>query len=314
MWFIIAVVGLLLLIVILASRLPAQPQASGTMVAASPQALGPTTVPIATERVTMEQGQVVEVIDGDTIEVEIDGEIHRVRYIGMDAPERDEPFYDEATQANADLVMGQTVYLERDTSEEDRFGRLLRYVYVGERMVNAELVQRGLAVMVVFPPDVHHANRFRRLEDEARAAGLGLWAAGAAQSPDAAPSATSRPRADPTPSVRVVLSSPVRITTIFYDGLVPTVESDEYAEITNVGDDSVNLEGWTLDAGDEAQRFVFPAYRLAPDETCRVYTNESHAEWCGFSFESQQALWSNQGDCGTLFNAAGEEASRYCYE
>lgn len=96
---------------------------------------------------------VVHIIDGDTIDVNLNGEIVRVRYIGIDAPELNEPCGPEASAANAFLVAQQTVRLVKDVSEQDSFGRLLRYVYVGSRFVNAELVKQGLAEPVRYPPD-----------------------------------------------------------------------------------------------------------------------------------------------------------------
>jgi len=100
-----------------------------------------------------EQGEVVEVIDGDTIEVRIDGRTVPVRYIGIDTPERDEPCYDEAAAANAAYVAGRTVRLVRDTSDTDRYDRLLRYVYVDDLLINAELVAGGWAESRRYRPD-----------------------------------------------------------------------------------------------------------------------------------------------------------------
>ncbi len=91
-----------------------------------------------------ETAQVTDIIDGDTIDVDINGVGYRVRYIGVNTPERDETCYADATNANADLVDGQTVTLVRDSSNTDRYGRLLRYVYVGNVFVNAQLVAGGL--------------------------------------------------------------------------------------------------------------------------------------------------------------------------
>jgi micrococcal nuclease len=119
---------------------------------------------------------VVDVIDGDTIEVDLDGETYRVRYIGIDTPERDRPFYKEATAVNAGRVAGQTVLLVKDISETDRYDRLLRYVFVGDTFVNFELVNQGYAAAVTFPPDVACESSFRLAEADARSRGLGLWA------------------------------------------------------------------------------------------------------------------------------------------
>lgn len=127
---------------------------------------------------TEQTGQVVRVIDGDTIDVRIAGEVLRVRYIGVNTPERDEPCYAEATAANSALVANQTVRLLRDQSETDPFGRLLRYVYVGSTFVNRELVVQGYAEAVLYPPDDAHWQEFRDLEIAAAQAGRGCHPTG----------------------------------------------------------------------------------------------------------------------------------------
>jgi len=119
-----------------------------------------------------EIGRVVNVIDGDTIDVEIDGFTHRVRYVGVNTPERDEVCYGEASQANRDLVDGKTVRLERDTSDTDRYDRLLRYVYVDDVFVNAELIRQGYAEVVLYEPDEREFESFRSLEQAATRANL----------------------------------------------------------------------------------------------------------------------------------------------
>jgi micrococcal nuclease len=102
--------------------------------------------------------QVTNIVDGDTIDVLINGAEYRVRYILVNTPERGELFYSEATAANAALVSGQTVTLVEDVSETDRYGRLLRYVYLADgTFVNEELVRQGYAQIATFPPDVADA-------------------------------------------------------------------------------------------------------------------------------------------------------------
>ncbi|MDW8395264.1 MAG: thermonuclease family protein [Anaerolineae bacterium] len=126
-----------------------------------------------------ETGLVKRVVDGDTIVVEIDGQEYRVRYIGVDAPEsttRQECYGREAARYNRTLVEGQAVRLERDVSETDRFGRLLRYVYLtnGE-MVNEVLIREGFALARTFPPDVKYQERLKEAEREAKQKRRGLW-------------------------------------------------------------------------------------------------------------------------------------------
>jgi micrococcal nuclease len=125
-----------------------------------------------------EVAQVVRIIDGDTIDVSYNGSEFRVRYIGMNTPERDEVCFQEATDANAALISGQTITMVRDTSDTDRFGRLLRYIYVGDVFVNATLVNDGWAENAEFPPNTQHADLFRQLEQGAAAANRGCHPTG----------------------------------------------------------------------------------------------------------------------------------------
>jgi micrococcal nuclease len=125
--------------------------------------------------------EVVRAVDGDTIEVELDGGTEDVRYIGVDTPETvdpDEPvgcYGHAASRFNAGLVEGERVRLVFDRELRDRYGRLLAYVSVDGRLVNAELVRRGYARTLVFPPNTAHADQFARLQQHAADAGRGLW-------------------------------------------------------------------------------------------------------------------------------------------
>lgn len=119
---------------------------------------------------------VTRVFDGDTIEVEIDGRAYRLRYIGVDTPEREEPFYQEAFDFNRRLVEDQTVILVKDVSDTDQYGRLLRYVYLEDgTFVNAELMINGMARLVTFPPDVAQTANFRELQRQAQESAAGMW-------------------------------------------------------------------------------------------------------------------------------------------
>jgi micrococcal nuclease len=128
-------------------------------------------------------------VDGDTIEVNIGGDLYKVRYIGIDTPETvhptrgEEPYGKEAATKNKELVEGKIVTLEKDISETDKYGRLLRYVYVGDTFVNAELVRLGYAQVVTYPPDVKYQDLFLQLQKEAREEGRGLWAIQPSQIP-----------------------------------------------------------------------------------------------------------------------------------
>jgi len=126
---------------------------------------------------------VVRVVDGDTIEVETGGAIEDVRYIGVDTPESVKPgtpvqcYAKRASHVNSGLVEGRDVRLRFDRERRDSYGRLLAYVYVGPRFVNAELVRRGLARTLAIAPNTSHAPLFDRLAVRAGDAGRGLWGA-----------------------------------------------------------------------------------------------------------------------------------------
>jgi micrococcal nuclease len=135
---------------------------------------------IATARAGV-AGEVVKVVDGDTIHVRVAGRVEKVRYIGVNTPEvhhpskGEQPGGREAAALNRALVAGRQVRLELDVQERDRYGRLLAYVWIGETMVNAELVRRGYAHVMTIPPNVRHQEFLVKLQRDARQAERGLW-------------------------------------------------------------------------------------------------------------------------------------------
>ncbi len=126
---------------------------------------------------------VTRVVDGDTVEVRIDGTAEDVRYIGVDTPETVKPgtpvqcFGPRASAFNHRLVEGRRVRLVFGAERRDAYGRLLAYVYLGRRFVNASLVRRGLARTLTIPPNDRFAPLLRGLELGAARAGRGLWGA-----------------------------------------------------------------------------------------------------------------------------------------
>jgi micrococcal nuclease len=117
------------------------------------------------------RAQVLGVVDGTTIQVDLEGGHEDVRYLGI------EPLGYPATRANRHLVQSKHVWLELDVPLRDRDGRLLAYVYVGDLMINAELVRQGYAQVTTVPPSGKYAPLFQRLQREAREAERGLWGA-----------------------------------------------------------------------------------------------------------------------------------------
>jgi micrococcal nuclease len=123
---------------------------------------------------------VVKVVDGDTIEIEGGA---RVRYLGVNTPETVHPtkpvecFGHEASNYNKQLLAGGFVRLTKDITNTDKYGRLLRYIYLPDgTFVNLQLVANGYAYADTYPPDVAHAKEFVAAQQKARQSRLGLWA------------------------------------------------------------------------------------------------------------------------------------------
>lgn len=226
----------------------------------APAAIAPT--PVITPEPTFgpsgptETARVVRVIDGDTIAVDIGGTEYKLRYIGMDTPETVDPdspvqwMGPQATAANAELVGGKTVVLERDTSETDRYGRLLRHVWLTDgatwTLVGLELVRLGVATAVSYPPDVKYDDLFLAAEDEARSAIVGLW--GPAPTPKPTPKPTPRPTPKPTKKPSNCHPSYSPCLPIVGDLDCPDVRAMGKAPVEVIGPDEYRLDrdndGW----------------------------------------------------------------------
>ena len=125
---------------------------------------------------------VVKIVSGDTIHVFVNGDVERVRYIGVAAPdpgdggsESGEPQGREALQFNRGLTNAKNVRLELDVQERDPEGRLLAYVWLGDVMANAEILARGYGQLVSGSPNVRYQEMLLRRQQEARVARLGIW-------------------------------------------------------------------------------------------------------------------------------------------
>jgi micrococcal nuclease len=150
------------------------------------------------------EASVVRVVDGDTIVVAYGGKQYKVRYIGMNTPETVDPsrpiqwMGPEASAANKTLVAGKRVVLEKDVSETDRYGRLLRYVWLTDgvawTLVNLELINEGFASVSTYPPDVKYVDVYLAAERDAQATSVGLW--GEAPIAEPTPDGTAKPIAN----------------------------------------------------------------------------------------------------------------------
>lgn len=152
----------------------------------SPQnTLGEVSEATAQAKISQEGFIVSKVVDGDTIKVKVGGEEKTVRFIGINTPETVDPrrkvecFGKEASNETRRLLEGKEVVLEKDINETDKYGRLLRYIYLKEEggviFVNDYLVREGFAYSSSYPPDVKYQERLNQAQEEARLANKGLW-------------------------------------------------------------------------------------------------------------------------------------------
>jgi micrococcal nuclease len=233
----------------------------------------------------LETATVAQVVDGDTIEL-TDG--RRVRYIGINTPERDQPYYKEATEANRQLVAGKTIQLELDTETFDQYGRTLAYVWVGGEMVNLTMLKEGYANAFTVPPNVKYEEQFRQAEREAREAERGLWA-----------------------------GSDVGLKIVHIEADAPGSDQNnpngEWIEITNQGSKPVQMKGYNLK--DEANHiYTFGNFKVAPGATFRLYSGQgqngpTELYW-GLVGES---VWNNDADTAFLRDDQGALVDVFSY-
>lgn len=254
----------------------------------------PTTAPTAGKT----EARVSRVVDGDTIVVVIDGQSFDLRYIGIDSAEAGDVFGAEATAANEALVGGRTVYLEKDVSETDRYGRLLRYVYLADgTFVNAELVRGGFAEAKDYPPDSKYRDLLDEAEQEARVALVGVWAA--------APAATPATRGG-----TVAGGADVKIVKVYNKG------TKEYVEITNGGLAAQDMSEWSVSGSKGDDRFWFPAgFVLEPGATVRLHSGDDGVDSApsDLYWSRGKPVWNNSGETVYLWDADGKLVSEYGY-
>lgn len=132
---------------------------------------------------------VSRIIDGDTIEVIIDKEKYKIRFIGIDCPEftsKIEYFGMESTEYTKSMLLNKEIYLEKDTSNTDKYGRLLRFIWlqipysysieeIKDKMFNAMLLKNGDAYLFTCPPDIKYSNIFKQISEDAQNNKIGLW-------------------------------------------------------------------------------------------------------------------------------------------
>jgi micrococcal nuclease len=228
---------------------------------------------------------VAAVIDGDTIRLD-DG--RTVRYLGVNTPERSQPFYEEAKRFNAQLASGKSVRLETRGRERDGYGRELAYVFAGNDLINAQLIAEGWGYIFLLEP-LPQTDEWLRLQKTAQEQRKGIWRNG--------------------------IQGPLKITTVHADapGDDRRNPNGEYLRLCNVSNEPVALQGFSVQ--DAARhRFVFPSGTIPPGFTALLVSGDRKRGvkrdqlvfYWGFG-----PIWNNDEDTASLFAPNGQQIDTF---
>ncbi len=237
--------------------------------------------------------EVVRVPDGDSLVVLLNGAEEKVRLIGINAPEHDECLGPESGEALRDLLDGAKVLLVADEESTDQYGRLLRYVWIGDVLANRHQAAAGLAIARGFPPNTTSQHLLDEAESFARDRSIGIWDPAACGG-------------EPAPSIEI----------LFVEANPSGRDEDnlngEYIVLRNPNDLDVDLSGWILRDSSTSHRYEFPAGTMLEYELT-IYTgcgDDTTRElfWC-----ADGPVWDNGGDEAFLLTPSGGIAATLEY-
>ena len=234
--------------------------------------------------------RVKQVYDGDTVLLE-DG--RKVRYLGINSPEFQEPFYLKAKRFNESLVLGKEIRLEFDQEGADSYNRILAYVYVGDQMVNARLVGEGLAHVFFIGPNRKHNALLLQSQAAAKQRRVGIW------------SARARPK-------------DLKITNVH---LADPGKPDPYApyvRIANLSKALIRLAGYVL-SNESGQRYRFPDVAIDPGYTVLVASKErkdgiDERGQMVVHWPTQGSVWDTREDTAFLIDPSGDIVNMFHYK
>jgi len=230
------------------------------------------------------------IIDGDTIEI-AGGDT--VRLIGIDTPEKGQFFFEEATDRLEELIGGREILLEIDKTDKDKYGRLLRYVFLNRSdLVNTMLVREGLAKVLIYPPDRKYEQELLEAEELARIQNLGIWN-----------------------YMAITDAFCVGIFYFRYNAMGDDRDNlnDEYIEFRNKCEYSVEMTGWSVRdlAGHE---YVFPKFIAKKKTKFRLYTGSGTNGQAELYWNNNKPIWNNGGDNMKMKKPNGQLMLDYSYK
>jgi hypothetical protein len=231
--------------------------------------------------------RLLAVEDGDTAIFELAGARTPVRLLGINAPERAECMYEEATAGLEEALEGREIVV--DARGQDQFGRTLAYLWADERSVNLDQVDAGLAIATTPEPSDDLGDDLLRAEEAAYESGIGLWDACDAVESGGLELEIDTSRHDPPGGDEEQLEV-------------------EKVTITNLGTTTVDLDGWVLRDESSAHRYRFsPGAELGPGDALEVASSEEGWD------PGDSPVWNNAGDMALLLDSDGGVVARSRY-
>ena len=232
-----------------------------------------------------ETATILRVIDGDTCLLEDE---RRVRYLGMNAPEKGDPHAREATLANNSLVGGREIRMEFLRAREDSYGRILAFVFVNGTFVNEALVRQGHA-HIRFPVGVKYGERLRQAQQKAREEGLGIWEKAGDRF--------------------------IEIVNVHADAEGDDRQNlnDEFIVIENQSKIPIDMTGWTISDASSGNPYLFPNFTLPGQTQLTLRTGFGKNSEQELFWGSRRPIWNNKGDTAFIRDAEGHLLSVYVY-
>ena len=276
--------------------------------------------------------KVIKVVDGDTIDVEINNVSERLRLIGINTPEIVDPrkavecFGKEASNKAKEILNNSNVRIEADDKSGNRgkYGRLLRYVFLEDGTnFNKLMISEGYAYEYSYDVSYKYQDEFKQAEKEAREAKKGLWANGVCDEFNSSKDIIEidNTKLETPENINQIIEEDIsenemgklRITYIFYDGVEGKQQPDEYVSIKNIGKDSISMNGYTLE-DESGKTYIFNNVSLNSSDTVKIFTgcgtNSSNVlYWC----YTKTAIWNNSGDTAFLKDDKGSLVDSYNY-
>lgn len=251
---------------------------------------------LSSKQASLEENQflIIKVLDGDTI---LSSTGDKIRYIGINAPEKGQPFSNESTKLNEALVLNKTVNLKYDVQTKDRYGRILAYVFINGVLVNGEIVKKGLAVSETIQPNVSYQKEFLDGQKYARENCFGMWGNLCGKN-----------------SVKNCIG----ISSIYANayGDDNKNKNGEWIEIKNNCPTDTVMKGWLIKDNSASNGYTFKDFLLGKGKKVQLFSGcgvDSQDKLYWKCPEQKYSVWNNTSDHAYLYNEKGELVSDYQY-